>query len=73
MNSIEVEFKSMEGLKTIISDLDRPIVRMINRWAHPYEKYIVKLRLCFFTTDSSYTTCENPQKAICAHLDFSLP
>ena len=72
-NGIEIDFMSTEGLKTIISHPDRPIVQMLDRCGHPDEKCIVKLKHCTFIKNSSYTTCGNPRKAIHMQHDSLLP
>ena len=66
-NSIEIDFKSTEGLKMIISCFDRPIIRITD------EKHIVKHKHCSPNNNNSYKTCQNNQNAMHEQQDSSLP
>ena len=72
-NGIEIDFRSIVGLKTIISRFGILLVRMIDHSSHPDEKRIVKFKHGLFTKNNSYRSCANPGYAFCMHSDSSLP
>ena len=72
-NSIEIDFTSIESLKTMNFHLSRLLMRMIDRSGHPNEKHIVKLKHCSLTKNGCYTRCRNTWDALLKQQDSSLP
>ena len=47
-NGVEIDFKSIEGLKMIIYHLGRLLMRMIDHWGHLDERRIMKQTLLVY-------------------------
>ena len=65
-NGVEIDFASIEGLRTITSHLGKPLVKMINGSGHPDEKHNVKLLNIARLLKTAFTQDTETLEMLCA-------